>query len=235
MTAGWKAWKTLVMERESRKVLVGVSHSFHRPWKSLRDSHIPTATTNPIPSDEQGDISIGLRHRGGTTLRNSRGCARLHAVRTAKKGNLGAPPVRFSKPGLLGGPIQCSGSRTGSASCRFPIAERLPSSQGRGRSSSWGRPPAKHVDGGNQPEGLALRFLRHPGACSRPRTPIPACGPDLRTRSDAMAGFRTGCRVHHATLCSPGQLLPGSHRLPASGFLDRCSRRFDLAEEAPPA
>ena len=60
MTAGWKARKTLLLERERTKVLAGVSHSFHRPWKSLRDSHIPTATTNPILSDEQGDISIEL-------------------------------------------------------------------------------------------------------------------------------------------------------------------------------
>jgi hypothetical protein len=25
-----------------------VCHRSHRPWKSLRDSHIPTATANPI-------------------------------------------------------------------------------------------------------------------------------------------------------------------------------------------
>ena len=60
MTAGWKARKTLLPEREHTKVSARVSHSFHRPWKSLRDSHIPTATTNPILTDEQGDISTGL-------------------------------------------------------------------------------------------------------------------------------------------------------------------------------
>ena len=31
------------------------------PWKSLRDSHIPTASTTTIFSYQQGDISTGLR------------------------------------------------------------------------------------------------------------------------------------------------------------------------------
>ena len=30
---------------KSGKTMKLFSHSFHRPWKSLRDSHIPTATT----------------------------------------------------------------------------------------------------------------------------------------------------------------------------------------------
>jgi hypothetical protein len=52
MTGRWKAWKT------NRRF----STLPTAPWKSLRDSHIPTApATNPVYFSRQSRMAAGLR------------------------------------------------------------------------------------------------------------------------------------------------------------------------------
>src|SRR6185312_4657483 len=65
-------WKCRAMESlENQRQ---VSHPFHRPWKSLRDSHIPTAsTTVPIYKTNTGRgpnrLAKGINHLGWAKLK----------------------------------------------------------------------------------------------------------------------------------------------------------------------
>ena len=54
-----RLWKCRAVEAVENRT--AVSHRSHRPWKSLRDSHIPTAPTNwmegPIKTNKKGDAA----------------------------------------------------------------------------------------------------------------------------------------------------------------------------------
>jgi hypothetical protein len=58
----WK-WRAVDAEENQRQV----SLSAHRPWKSLRDFHIPTAATKPW---ESGKPKAGLPLFHGTAILN---------------------------------------------------------------------------------------------------------------------------------------------------------------------
>ena len=45
MPGGGRRWKTLVSRYRESKLDIAFPTVAHRPWKSLRDSHIPTAPT----------------------------------------------------------------------------------------------------------------------------------------------------------------------------------------------
>jgi len=56
MPGGGRRWKTLVSRYGEFKLDIEFPTVVHRPWKSLRDSHIPTAPTIPcfsIPKQNQ--------------------------------------------------------------------------------------------------------------------------------------------------------------------------------------